>query len=442
MKYTNYIDMLKDKPQDKTAIITEEKEYTYGEIIQMAKKVIIELPKNAVCVIRENTILKQLIKFIACMMHGVVPMIAPYDTKILPKECESDDFRAPDGACMAVMTSGTTGVPKILFRTFESWAEYFEVQNKTFGIDSDSVLLAQGSLAFTGNMNLYLAQFYAGAAIVAEDSFNPELWVKHMIDYNVNSIYLIPSKLLLLPGVIGSMYRKGSIKEKKFSQIKTILSGSQSLGKEDTIKLKSVFTDTKIVLYYGASELNYISYVTDEDMTSDRNLIGKPFPEVDIRVIDDNIYINTKYHVMGIECPYTLNDKGYIDDEGRLYFLGRSDDIMNIKGRKVSSVRIQNEIESLPGISESSVMLIEDGGKQILTAFVVRDKYNVDKTPESDDKCLYKNISDDEKEMLRKTLSHYEMPRKFIVMDSLPKNESGKINTDELKKMYEISRRV
>ena len=430
MKYTNYIEMLKDKPKDKAAIITGEREYTYGDILDIARKVNIYKQPGEVCVIREKTISEQLIKFFACIMCCVVPVIVPYDTKVLPKECEADHFIAPHGACMAVMTSGTTGVPKILFRTYESWAGYFDTQNEIFGIDSESVLFAQGSLAFTGNMNLYLAQFYAGGTIVADDKFSPELWVKHMIQYKVNAIYLIPSKLLLLPRVIAGLKRKGVIKNADFGSIKTILSGSQSLGLEDTIKLKSVFTNSRVILYYGASELNYISYVTDKDMTDKRNLIGKPFPEVAVDVKDESIYVTTKYHVMGVKCPYTLNDKGYLDDDGNLYFIGRSDDIMNIKGRKVSAVRIQNEIEKLPDIRESAVLLLKENDRAVLTAFVVKDIENVDKESSNLEKCSY--ITDKDKTLLRKSLAHYEMPRKFIVTDFLPKNESGKIDVAKL----------
>lgn len=62
---------------------------------------------------------------------------------------------------MGAMTSGTTGRAKVLFRTYESWAGFFEEQNRVFGVTPDSCMFAQGSLAFTGNLNLYMGALYA-----------------------------------------------------------------------------------------------------------------------------------------------------------------------------------------------------------------------------------------------------------------------------------------
>ena len=51
------------------------------------------------------------------------------------------------------------------------------LQNEIFGIKETSRLFVQGSLAFTGNLNLYLAQFFAGAVIIAENTFSPKKWL-------------------------------------------------------------------------------------------------------------------------------------------------------------------------------------------------------------------------------------------------------------------------
>ena len=128
---------------------------------------------------------------------------------------------------MAVMTSGTTGSGKLLFRTFESWYGYFETQNRIFGISGESRLFAQGSLAFTGNLNLYLAQLSAGAAVIACDLFDPRLWKQQLEAYRADGIYLIPAKLRALKQV----YEREREPEKQTNRhIRLILSGSQSFG--------------------------------------------------------------------------------------------------------------------------------------------------------------------------------------------------------------------
>ena len=68
--------------------------------------------------IQEPTIAHQLIQFLAYGDGNAVPVIAPSDVKISD---ELRDVTPPEGAYMGVMTSGTSGRQKVLFRSFESW---------------------------------------------------------------------------------------------------------------------------------------------------------------------------------------------------------------------------------------------------------------------------------------------------------------------------------
>ncbi len=442
----DYYKLIKRADHAKTAIIEDGNVYTYGElsclVSVMAEKILKEQEYNAnilkiqdktVFIINENSILKQLVVFLACNAVGAVPMIVPSDARELP-----EISYVPDNVCMAVMTSGTTGIPKVLYRTYKSWAGFFPVQNKIFGINKESVLFVHGSLAFTGNLNLYMAQFYAEGTIVAENKFNPKRWAYVIKKENVNTIYLIPSKLMLLPSVMKDINRN----------VKSIISGSQSLGYNDAIKLKEVFPVAEITLYYGASELNYITYVKDRDMTIDKNLIGKPFPGIGVFINNGNIYVESQYHAEGIKCPYSVSDKGYMDKNGCLYFEGRSDDIVLIHGRKISLIHIENELENLEEVHEAAVIPITENRKQVLAAFIDME-YNknnliINSSGYRDGKredgiIILKKLAINDKifTSLRKKLAHYEMPCKIIVLSEMPHNESGKKDKKKIQKMYQ-----
>ena len=178
--------------------------------------------------------------------------------------------------------------------------------------------------------------------------------------------------------------------------------------------MKTVFPNVRIVLYYGASELNYITYVTDEAMTGKRNLIGRPFPGVSVEIKDGEIFVDTPWHVEGIAMPFSLKDMGYMDESGNFYFEGRSDDIVNIRGRKVSLLKIQNRLEQLDEVQEASVVYTGKSDTGI-EAFVVLKELAAG----VDGRRL--------SEELRETLARFEMPRKIVIVDEIPKNESGKI---------------
>lgn len=424
----DYFKLIKQADPGKTAIIEDGIPYTYSWLAEMAAIKAAQINKNVaqnnnnpskqVYIIKENRILEQLVLFLACNAARVIPVVAPYDAKVYP-----DIRHVPDNACMAVMTSGTTGSPELLYRTYRSWADFFPVQNKIFGINKESILFVQGSLAFTGNMNLYMAQFYAGATIVAENRFNPRRWAEIIRKENVNAIYLIPSKLMLLPGII----------KETNNNIKSIISGSQGLGINDAAKLKNIFPQAGITLYYGASELNYITYVKDRDMTEDKNLIGKPFPGVKVYIDNGMICVDSSFHVEGARCPYIMPDMGHMDNNGRLYFDGRSDDIVLIHGRKVSLSRIENELEKFEEVHEAVV--ITDSNNMLAAFIDIKDPYNEHC---QHDKYILKSLGNKDNifNKLRKVLAHYEMPGKIFVLNKMLYNESGKKDKKKILKIY------
>lgn len=428
----NYMDMMRDQTRDRIALIEDGVEYTYGQLVELAvimsrDPVIFpeERASGMVHLIRREKILDQLLEFLASCERGEIPVLVPMDAKQLPKIMKNSDTK--NCGCIGVMTSGSTGEPKLLFRSYESWADFFPIQNEIFEIHEKSRIFVQGSLAFTGNLNLYMAQFSIGATVVAQNRFHPREWEKIITECQVDAVYLIPSKLMCMPRVM-----QGSHPE-----VRTIISGSQSLGREDAKRLKGIFPNAKITLYYGASELSYITYITDENMTVDRDVVGKPFPGVQVDVRDREIYVTTPYHVEGVQCPYTLSDCGYIDERGMLHFIGRNDDIVNIRGRKVSLYRIEEILQRQPEIESAVAVTMPENWRHcrysekqhlVLAAFVtLRDHYEIGPA-----------LS----ERLRRDLASYEMPSRFIVTEDIPRRENGKIDKKRLRQIWEAGRGV
>lgn len=417
----NYLDMIRAVDLARTAVILHGRKYSYGDLVKLAVDKQKKIPQGGgrrIFVIREKGILDQLTGFLACQGTERVPLIVPMDAEV-PEEFLS--MQLPEHVCMAVMTSGTSGKNKLLLRTFESWHGYFAVQNEIFHIGPDSCLFMQGSLAFTGNLNLYMAQLSAGAAILAEEIFDPRIWKRGIETYQADGIYLIPAKLRALRQV----YER---KMETDSRIKVILSGSQSLGGEEAAGFRKIFPDADLILYYGASELNYITYVHGSEMGEDQTLIGKPFPEVKIRLKDGEIHVDTEYGVLGTGTDAFIGDYGHLDEKGNLYFDGRRDDICNINGRKVSAIRVENALRKVHGVVEAAVRAEKQGDHDMLAAWVT---LNVDEQASGAEKEIKKKFLDAEKyrihEELSKMLMAAEMPKRITILEQMPKNESGKI---------------
>ncbi|MDE6852581.1 MAG: AMP-binding protein [Lachnospiraceae bacterium] len=475
----NYMDMIRQQDHSHLALIEDGREYSYGDLVALSEQTSRDtavfspdLVSGRIHWIRKTKISEQLIEFLAANERGKIPIIVPIDRKMKSQNAdrltdspsafwnqeqmllEQEQKLWDQDICMGVMTSGSTGEPKVLFRSYESWADYFNTQNLIFGINQDSRLFAQGSLAFTGNLNMYLAAFSAGAAVIAQNAFRPWEWQAWIEAYQVNAIYLIPSKLMCFPRVLAGNY----------SDVKTIVSGSQGMNRADAVQLKNIFPEARITLYYGASELSYITYITEEEMTDDRGLVGRPFPGVQVAVRDQQIYVTTPCCAAGVECPCTVSDQGYLDEMGRLHFTGRSDDIVNVHGRKVSLWRIEKVLLEQPEIHMAVVLNLPGqktchkeqetgftalqgdgdfatcrGEREIRVAFLVlqddmRGDSSVPMDQYTDGGCLERDEAF--RKRLRQTLAGYEMPGRFIVLPEMPYRENGKVDTEKLQEIW------
>ena len=405
-KYQDYLAMLAAQPQEKLALVDDATSFTYGQLVAAASKLRERADFSQPAVfIHEDTIAQQLLQFVAYSGTATRPIIATE----LSRNQHFDVGQIPPKACMGVMTSGSTGKSKLLWRDYHSWADFFPEQNRIFGVDEATIIFCQGSLAFTGNLNIYMGVLAAGGTLIVTEKFRPRHWLQLMEQYAVNTIYLIPSKLMLLPKFMNVPNE----------QLRHIISGSQTMGRQEADKLLAVFPKAEITLYYGASELNYITYIKDKDMTDDRTVIGQPFAGVGISINNEEIFIDTPYHVENITLPFSLKDRGYVDERGWLHFLGRTDDICNVNGRKVSSVKVTTALTDIEGVVEAAVLSRHIADADVLVAFVAS-------TTSYTKQELVRR--------LRERLEDYELPKQFIFLEQLPRNESGKIDKLALEK--------
>ncbi len=293
-----------------------------------------------------------------------------------------------------VATSGSTSAPKIFYRTFESWNDFFPTQNKIFRVDETSKVFMHGDLNFTGNLNTLLAVMHAGGSIVTTDKFSPRRWLE--LVKGATNIYLVPTKLNLL--ATGA----------PLENIRSIFTGSQVLTESQSRALMKKFPAAEIFLYYGASELSFITYKKiSVNNASEVHNLGKPFDGVKIFIRDELIYVDTPFHVNGIKIPYTVGDAGRIVD-GDLIFNGRGEDFINRGGVKVSALTVESKLLTIDGVKSAAVVKVPDSTRgENFIAYIVG---NVDR------------------KIIRRTLTPAELPREILFVKSLPLTDSGKVD--------------
>ena len=114
-------------------------------------------------------------------------------------------------------------------------------------------------------------------------------------------------------------------------------------------------------------------------------------------------------------------DMGYLDDAGRLFVVGRDDEMIVSGGENVYPIEVEKALVAHPEVAEAAVLGVDDEQYgQRLVAFVVLEA-GASATPDA------------LKQHVRDNLANYKVPREITVLDELPRGSTGKILRNELR---------
>ena len=418
----------KDLQPYKIALIVDEEQYTYGQLYDAIISMefnntsrIINLgqfndgQKNKVLLIQSLSFVEQLLQWLWGLYKGYIPMVChnEMDVAYIDELARIISVEGvPTSADFGVLTSGTTGRPKPLWRSESSWREFFDIQNNIFYINKDTKIFLHGSFSFTGVSNMVVAVLWSGGTVITTSSLRPIRWIQLIDKYHVDHIYALPTKLRLLVRHCKS----------KLDSISYIIGGSQVLDRQLMEQLELICPNMEFILYYGASELNYITYCTGKEWLDREGTVGRPFPTVKIAEQNSVIYVTTKHHIEGIPDTYTVNDCGYIDSDGYLMFNGRRGDVINKGGYKISIPEMELYLQSLQGVSEVAVITINDEirGEDFIAYMVLEDNAELSKIIE----CIHHERPS------------VEWPKAILEIPMIPLTECSKVDKRKLKEWY------
>jgi propionyl-CoA synthetase len=116
---------------------------------------------------------------------------------------------------------------------------------------------------------------------------------------------------------------------------------------------------------------------------------------------------------------YTSGDGGFFDEDGYLYVMGRTDDVINVAGHRLSTGSMEAVVASHPSVAECAVIGVHDDLKgQIPRAFVVL-KAGVDADPGDLQKQIVQSV--------REEIGPVAALKEVVIVPALPKTRSGKI---------------
>ncbi|MBZ2167800.1 propionyl-CoA synthetase [Marinobacter sp. F4216] len=116
---------------------------------------------------------------------------------------------------------------------------------------------------------------------------------------------------------------------------------------------------------------------------------------------------------------YTSGDGGFIDEEGYVFIMGRTDDVINVAGHRLSTGEMEEVLASHPAVAECCVVGAQDElkGQIPIGLVLIKDSATIN----------HDELEDELVEMVREKIGAIACFRRALVVERLPKTRSGKI---------------
>lgn len=339
-----------------------------------------------------------------------------------------------------VYTSGSTGKPRgatlshlnIVSNT-RSIVEYLKLSAE----DRIMVILP---FYYIYGKSLLNTHFYVGGSVVVDNRFlYPNVILQTMQEQEATGFAGVPSTFTIL-------LNRSNLKLSKFPSLRYVTQAGGAMAPSVQKDVAEAFAPARLYIMYGATEASArLSYLDPADLPRKWGSIGKAIPNVELFVADSNGnplvageegeivargsnlmsgYWNHPEETEKVlkNGLYYTGDIGRMDDEGFLFVVGRSKDMIKVGGNRVSAKEIEEALHEHPAIVEAAVIGIPDDVLgEAPKAFIVTKMG----TP--------KGLVEELPAFLQGRLATYKIPRLFETRDALPKNDSGKILKLKLK---------
>jgi fatty-acyl-CoA synthase len=339
---------------------------------------------------------------------------------------------------MILLTSGTTGSPKGAKHSGGGPEALKSILDRTPWRAEETVVIVAPMFHAWGFGQLGIAGLMA-CTIVTRRKFDAEATLALVDRHQATGLCVVPvmfDRIVDLPDDILARYNGRSL---RFAAA----SGSR-MRPDVVITFMDRFGD---VIYnnYNATEAGMIATATPSDLRAAPDTAGRPAEGTEIRILDSDfreqpvgevgtIYVRSTAQFDGYTSGaakdfhsgyMSSGDVGYLDEAGRLFVVGRDDEMIVSGGENVYPIEVEKTLVAHSDVSEAAVLGVDDEQYgQRLAAFVVLAD-GASATPDA------------LKAHVRENLANYKVPRSITVLDELPRGSTGKIVRRDLRALVE-----
>jgi acetyl-CoA synthetase len=356
-----------------------------------------------------------------------------------------------DDPSLIIYTSGTTGPPKGALKPHRVLIGNVPgfVHSHDFFPQPGDMFWSPADWAWTGGlMDALLPAWLFGVPILGyRGRFDAEKAYYLLEKYGVRNSFLFPTALKLMMKAEPAPLKKYSL------NLRSVMSAGESVG-ATVIEWAREQLGVTINEMFGQTEINYVVGNCQAAWPVKPGSIGRPYPGHQVAVIDEKgrevprgelgeiavdrrgdpvFFLEYWKNEKATREKYIGNwgctgDQGKMDEDGYLWYQGRSDDVIKSSGYRIGPAEIESCLVKHAAVANAAVIGKPDATRgAIVKAFIVLQPTH------SPSQALVEEIQ----AHVRGRLAPYEYPREIEFIDALPMTTTGKVQRKELRKREE-----
>jgi len=351
-------------------------------------------------------------------------------------------------------TSGTTSLPKGVMLSHNEFTAYVvNSVEMADGTPRGAALLSAPLYHIAGATNI-MTSLFTGRKLVVLPQFDATHWLDAAQKEQVTHAFLVPTMMKML--IDHPQFAKFDL-----SSLANLSYGGAAMPFPvirraielfpDSVGFVNAFgqTETTSTLTILGPEDHKLGASEEEDAVRLKRLtsIGRPLPDVQVKVVDDEgkdlpagevgeIWVSTPRLMKGYaneeggaDSPVRdgwlpTRDMGWIDDQGYIFLGGRKDDMIIRGGENIAPAEVEAVLQSHPAVEEAAVIGFknEEWGEQVGAIVVLRPGQSA--------------TAEDLQEYCHQQMASFKKPEIIHFVDELPKNQMGKVLKKDLRKTY------
>ncbi|MGA9871272.1 MAG: AMP-binding protein [Rhodococcus sp. (in: high G+C Gram-positive bacteria)] len=287
----------------------------------------------------------------------------------------------PGDAFLLVATSGSTGMPRPLARTARSWADSFDEFTSVTRISPSDRVLVTGPLHATMHLFAAVHALWLGACVTDAAA-------------SATVTHAVPAVLRTLVGTVPNLH--------------TAVVGGTGLD----AAAAELAGNIGLVEYYGAAEL---SLVAIRRVPAPLRLLDG----VEAEIRDGLLFVRSPYRVLGVGEWVGVGDLAALGPGGELVVRGRGEAAIDVGGTTVVAEDVERVLESIDGVRAAAVI----GTPHAVLGETVTGVIELEAG----------TLLGATKTSARALLQKEAVPRRWAVVEKLPRTGSGKIARAQVK---------